>query len=38
MSESKATDAEIDARLTLVEQRYGDRLPPDKLAARPRII
>ena len=31
MSESKTTDAEIDARLKLVEQRYGDRLPPDKL-------
>ena len=31
MSESKTTDAEIDARLNLVERRYGDRLPPDKL-------
>ena len=31
MPESKARDAEIDARLNLVEQRYGVRLPPGKL-------
>ena len=31
MSENAARDAEIEARLNLVEQRYGHRIPPDKL-------
>ena len=33
MSETEAVRAEVEAMLTLVRQRYGDRLAPDELEA-----